>query len=76
MFPSIALGCEYARPSLYATLGVRRLDIVCRGATLNTPSSFGFNCVYRVYPTLSIVNKSILTITITTFSPIIGLTVS
>ena len=35
----------------YKTKGVRTFgstaaEIVCRGATLNTLSSFGFNCVY------------------------------
>ena len=28
------------------TFGSTAAEIVCRGATLNTLSSFGFNCVY------------------------------
>ena len=31
------------------TFGSTAAEIVCRGATLNTLSSFGFNCVYYTW---------------------------
>ena len=43
--------CIIVRMRICKTKGVRTFgstaaEIVCRGATLNTLSSFGFNCVY------------------------------